>query len=40
MLTTMEQTIFNDNVFAQRNMHPIVGGVLDKQDPGIFLGWA
>ena len=31
MLSTMKETMYNGNIFAERNLHLIVGGVLDKQ---------
>ena len=32
MCLTMNQTTYTANIFAKRNLHPIVGGVLDNQD--------
>ena len=34
MFPIMKQTMYNENIFAQRNLRLIVGGVLDEQDLG------
>ena len=36
MFISMEQTGYNYNAFAKRNMHPIRGVVLDRQDHSII----
>ena len=37
MFPTMKQTMYNENIFAERNLHLIVGGVLDNQDLSVIL---
>ena len=37
MFSIMKQTMYNINIFVQRNPHLIVGGVLDKQDQSDIL---
>ena len=36
MYSTMKVTMYNANIFAKRNMHPMLVGVLDKQDHSII----
>ena len=37
LFTTIKQTLYNDNIFAQTNLYTRVGGVLDKQYHNIQL---